>query len=69
MRIALVQYRVGADRAANIKRGLAAVREAAANRAKLVAGLLGYADGFEPGHSQTPNPDFRVPNPRTSVAD
>jgi len=37
VRIALVQYRVGTDRAANIGRGLAAVREAAANGAKVVA--------------------------------
>jgi N-carbamoylputrescine amidase len=37
MRIALVQYHIGSNHAANVARGLAAVREAAANRATLVA--------------------------------
>jgi N-carbamoylputrescine amidase len=37
MRIALVQYRVGADHATNVERGLDAVRKAAANGAQLVA--------------------------------
>jgi len=51
MRIALVQQRAGKDKAANVRRGLAALDRAAAQGAKLVA----FAElGFEPFHPQRP---------------
>ncbi len=70
LRIALVQQRATADKAANVRRGLAALGEAAARGARLVC----FAElGFEPFYPQRPaGPDAAdlaelVPGPTTEA--
>jgi predicted amidohydrolase len=70
MRIALVQQRVTSDKQANVKRGIEALKTAAANGADLVC----YAElAFEPFYPQRPaGPDFRdlaepIPGPITEA--
>ncbi|MHC4472045.1 MAG: nitrilase-related carbon-nitrogen hydrolase [Planctomycetota bacterium] len=69
-RIALVQQRVSRDKAANVERGLAAAREAAANGAKLVCYPELAFEWFWPQEHATPEALTRaepVPGPMTEA--
>jgi N-carbamoylputrescine amidase len=71
MRIALVQYQAGSDPAANVERGLQAVRTAAAGGARLVAfPELAFTPFFPCDRSESGQPVHRaepVPGPTTDA--